>query len=84
MINIRPNAVNLYTQRKRWKWLLIILGVMIVIISLWYTNIMVKNIASEERKKVNTWYFFLSLGLCGKKTYPKGRFHFSKPSKALL
>ena len=55
MINIRPNAVNLYTQRKRWKWLLIILGVMIVIISLWYTNIMVKNIASEERKKVKLW-----------------------------
>jgi len=55
MINIRPNTVNLYTQRKRWKWLLIILGAMIVIISLWYTNIMVKNIASEERKKVKLW-----------------------------
>ncbi len=47
--------MNLYAQRKRWNWFLLIFAAVIVIISLWYTNKLVKNIAQEERKKVKLW-----------------------------
>jgi len=47
--------LNIYTRKKRWKWILFILAVTIVSISLWYTNILVSEIARDERKNIQIW-----------------------------
>jgi len=47
--------VNLYSKKQRWKLLLAFAAGLIVIASLWYTNILIKHIADEEREKVQLW-----------------------------
>ncbi len=47
--------MNIYIRKKRWKRWLILSAIIIVCISLWFTNILVKKIAKEERKKVQLW-----------------------------
>jgi anti-sigma regulatory factor (Ser/Thr protein kinase) len=47
--------VNIYSRKQRWKILLFIAAVIIVAISLWYTNQLVKKISTEERRKVQLW-----------------------------
>jgi hypothetical protein len=47
--------MNSYTRKKRWKWVLFGVAVIFVTASLWYTNIMVKKIASSERENVKIW-----------------------------
>jgi hypothetical protein len=47
--------LNIYSQKQRWKLFLAALAMLIVIASLWYTNILVKKIADEERVKVQLW-----------------------------
>ncbi|MFB0923920.1 MAG: hypothetical protein QMB65_01340, partial [Vicingaceae bacterium] len=47
--------MNIYSQKQRWKLLLAGTAVLIIIASLWYTNVLVKKIATEERKKVQLW-----------------------------
>ncbi|MFN4233752.1 MAG: sensor histidine kinase [Bacteroidia bacterium] len=47
--------MNIYSRKILWKRLLFLLAVVIVGVSLWYTNILVKKIANEERNKVNLW-----------------------------
>jgi len=47
--------VKIYEQKRRWKWLLFMSGVVIVLASLWYTNILVKKIADDERQKLSIW-----------------------------
>lgn len=47
--------MRIYSQKQRWKLFLLLGAVCIVIASLWYTNILVKKIASEEKKKVRLW-----------------------------
>jgi len=47
--------LNLYARKKRWKWTLFSLAVMIVAASLWYTNILVREIAREERNNIRIW-----------------------------
>ncbi len=47
--------MNIYTQKRHWKWVLFIMAVCIVIASIFYTNILVKKIASDERDKIKTW-----------------------------
>ena len=47
--------MNIYTQKLRWKFLLFIFAVLIGISSLWYTNILVRKLASEERKRIELW-----------------------------
>ncbi len=47
--------MNIYSQKQRWKLLLAGTAVLIIVASLWYTNILVKKIATEERKKVQIW-----------------------------
>lgn len=44
--------MNIYTQKKRWKFLLIILAILIISASLFYTNRLVNRFAQEERKNV--------------------------------
>lgn len=47
--------MNLYTNKKRWKWILAIVALLIVGASLWYTNHLVKSIAEQETKQVQLW-----------------------------
>ncbi len=47
--------MNIYTKKKRWKWVLFTVAVFIVTGSLWYTNILVNEIARSERKNVRIW-----------------------------
>jgi len=47
--------VSIYSRKQRWKLWLAGLAVVIVGVSLWYTNILVKKVSEEERKKVELW-----------------------------
>ncbi len=47
--------MNIYSKKQRWKLFLIIAALIIGILSLWYTNILVKKLSEEERKKVELW-----------------------------
>lgn len=47
--------MNIYSRKQRWKIFLFIGAAIIVFVSLWYTNILVKKIAADERKKVRLW-----------------------------
>lgn len=47
--------MSIYSRKQRWKLFLLLGAVCIVIASLWYTNILVKKIAAEEKKKVRLW-----------------------------
>jgi hypothetical protein len=47
--------LNLYTQKQRWKILLLLAALFIGSASLWYTNRLVKSLSEEERKKVELW-----------------------------
>ena len=47
--------MNIYSRKQRWKLFLLLGAVLIVIVSVWYTNILVRKIAQDERKKVRLW-----------------------------
>jgi len=47
--------LDIYIQKRKWKWLLLAFAFLIIGASLWYTNILVEKIAKDERKKVETW-----------------------------
>ena len=47
--------MNIYTQKQRWKLLLLIAALLIGAASLWYTNRLVHRLADEERKKILLW-----------------------------
>ncbi|MEI6696943.1 MAG: HAMP domain-containing sensor histidine kinase [Bacteroidota bacterium] len=47
--------MDIYARKKRWKWILFLSALVIVTISLWYTNTLVKKIAKDERNKVKMW-----------------------------
>lgn len=47
--------MNIYTKKKRWKWILLGLAMLIIVISLWYTQKLVREIAKEERKNIEIW-----------------------------
>jgi hypothetical protein len=47
--------LNIYTQKQRWKFLLLAAALLIGAASLWYTNKLVKNLSEEERKKIQLW-----------------------------
>jgi len=47
--------VNIYTQKQRWKILLLIAALLIGAASLWYTNRLVDRLSNEERKKIELW-----------------------------
>ena len=47
--------MNLYARKKRWKWILFSFAVLIVAVSLWYTNILVREIARDERNNIRIW-----------------------------
>jgi len=47
--------LDIYIQKRKWKWLLLAFAFLIIGASLWYTNILVSKIAKDERKKIETW-----------------------------
>lgn len=52
---MKSKSLNIYHRKQRWKWLLVAFALVIVGVSLWYTNILVDKIAKDERKKAQTW-----------------------------
>ena len=46
---------NIYRRKRRWKWFLFLAALFIVFISLWFTNILVRKIAADERERVKLW-----------------------------
>lgn len=48
-------GMNLYSRRKNWKIVLLIIAGMICIASLSYTNDLVRQLDTEERKKIELW-----------------------------
>jgi len=51
----RPRVSNIYQQKKTWKRWLFLAALVIIGVSLWYTNMLVHNIARDERTKIRTW-----------------------------
>ena len=47
--------MDIYVQKRKWKWLLLAFAFAIIGTSLWYTSILAEKIAKDERKKVETW-----------------------------
>ena len=47
--------MSIYLKKYRWKLWLAGFAIMIIAASLWYTNVLVKKVAAEERKKVELW-----------------------------
>jgi two-component sensor histidine kinase len=47
--------LNIYTRKKRWKLFLLAVAVLIITGSLWYTNILVRRIAEDQRNNIRTW-----------------------------
>ena len=47
--------MNLYTHKRRWKWLLFITAVIALAAILYYSSLLLKDIAREERSKVALW-----------------------------
>jgi len=49
------NRYNIYSRKKHWKLLLFVFAIIIIAFSLWYSNVLVKKIARDERLKIHTW-----------------------------
>lgn len=47
--------MNIYSKKQRWKFALAAIAAIIVFLSLWYTNILVSQIAEEEKSKAQSW-----------------------------
>jgi len=47
--------VNIFSKKQLWKIILLANAVLFVVVSLWYTNSLVRKIAAEERNKVKLW-----------------------------
>jgi two-component system, sporulation sensor kinase D len=47
--------MNLYSNKQRWKIFLLIVAMVIVAITLWYSNHIAEGIRIEERQKVRLW-----------------------------
>jgi predicted metal-dependent hydrolase len=47
--------MNLYSRKQQWKLALLLVAILIVFTSLWYTNHLVNDIKTDEKKKVRLW-----------------------------
>ena len=54
MLNNKQSA-DLYSKKKRWKIALSVIAVVIVIVSMYYTNNLVKRFASQEQRQMSMW-----------------------------
>lgn len=46
---------NIYNRKRHWKLLLFLFAIVIIAFSLWYSNVLIKKIARDERMKIHTW-----------------------------
>lgn len=44
-----------YTHKQTFKWILAVFAILIMLLSLYFTNQLVKNISIDERKKIQLW-----------------------------
>ena len=47
--------MDLYVRKNRWKLFLLIMGAIIAVISILYSNYITERLAQEEKKKVELW-----------------------------
>jgi K+-sensing histidine kinase KdpD len=47
--------MRLYGSRQNFKFFFIITAAVIAVVSVWVTNVLVKNLSKEERKKIEIW-----------------------------
>ena len=47
--------MNLYSKKQKWKYLLAIIALVIVIAIIWYTSFIASKVRNEERLKVQLW-----------------------------
>ncbi|MFD1551410.1 hypothetical protein DNU06_13590 [Putridiphycobacter roseus] len=47
--------MNLYRKKQRWKIILLIVAILLVAISLWFSNSIVKKVAQREKERVEQW-----------------------------
>ena len=47
--------MQIYTQKQRWKAILIIAAALIGVATTWYTNVLVQELAEDERAKIELW-----------------------------
>ena len=47
--------MNIYNKKFYWKLILLLIAIGIGVSSLWYTNVLMKKLAKEERKKIELW-----------------------------
>jgi len=48
-------ALHIYTRKQRWKFFFLVIAILIGVISVWFTNNLVKKLSEEERKKMEIW-----------------------------
>jgi len=46
---------SIYNRKRYWKILLFLFAIIIIAFSLWYSNLLVRKIAKDERLKIHTW-----------------------------
>lgn len=46
---------NLYSRKKRWKIILSIIALVIICISMYYTNVLVNHFAHQEKRQIEVW-----------------------------
>ena len=46
---------NIYLQKRWWKFALMVLAIIIIAISVYYTNYLVKRFAAQESKQIEMW-----------------------------
>lgn len=49
------DTFTIYRQKRIWKVVLLLFALIIISVSLWYSNILVRKIAQDERMKIRTW-----------------------------
>jgi signal transduction histidine kinase/heme exporter protein D len=47
--------MNIYSQKRNWKLFLVAFAFIIVVVSLWYTNRFLNNVAREEQRQIRIW-----------------------------
>ncbi len=47
--------MDFYTQQNKWKLILSLLGVILILSSLWYSNLLVNNVRERERENIRLW-----------------------------
>ncbi|RLD38159.1 MAG: hypothetical protein DRI74_04660 [Bacteroidetes bacterium] len=47
--------MDFYTNQNKWKFILSLLGVIIILSSLWYSNLLVNKLRERERENIQIW-----------------------------